>query len=78
MNLIKTSLDGLFVESKVFAAFQDYFFENYNHAFFERAGIHFDDPQLAIDWRLEGVKASLSDKDKTAPDFQAYCLNPVF
>lgn len=40
--------------------------------------VRFDDPNLAIDWRVDMNRALLSDKDKSAPDFQAYCQLPVF
>ena len=40
--------------------------------------IRFDDPNLAIDWCVDMNRALLSDKDKSAPDFQAYCQLPVF
>jgi len=29
--------------------------------------IRYDDPEIAIDWPLEGVELTLSDKDRTAP-----------
>ena len=40
--------------------------------------VRFDDPDLAIDWRIDMDKALLSDKDKTASGFQAYCQSPAF
>lgn len=40
--------------------------------------IRFDDPELAIDWRIDMSKALLSDKDKSAPDFRIYCHSPAF
>ena len=40
--------------------------------------VRFDDPDLAIDWRIDQDKALLSDKDKNAPDFQTYCRTPAF
>ena len=40
--------------------------------------IRFDDPDLAIDWHVDMDRALLSDKDKSAPDFQTYCQSPAF
>ncbi len=40
--------------------------------------VRFDDPELAIDWRVDMDRALLSDKDKNAPDFRAYCRTPAF
>lgn len=40
--------------------------------------IRFDDPELAIDWRVDMNRALLSDKDKSAPDFRTYCQSPAF
>lgn len=40
--------------------------------------IRFDDPNLAIDWRVDTGKSILSDKDKKAPSFQEYCQSPAF
>ena len=40
--------------------------------------VKFDDPDLAIDWRIDMDKVLLSDKDKVAPGFQAYCQSPAF
>lgn len=42
MNLIKTSLDGVFiVEPKVFSDTRGYFFESYNQALFEKHGLFY-------------------------------------
>lgn len=42
MNLIKTSLDGVFiVEPTVYSDDRGYFFESYNQASFERAGVFY-------------------------------------
>jgi dTDP-4-dehydrorhamnose 3,5-epimerase len=38
------------------------------------AGIRFNDPQLAIDWRIPSEKATVSDKDLKLPSF-ADCKN---
>ena len=40
--------------------------------------VRFDDPELAIDWRIDMKKALLSDKDKQAPDFRTYSQFPAF
>lgn len=40
--------------------------------------IRFDDPDLAIDWRIDMKKALVSDKDRAAPDFRTYSKAPVF
>lgn len=34
-------------------------------------GIRFDDPGLNIDWKVEPVSATISDKDRTLPFFKA-------
>ena len=31
------------------------------------AGIRFDDPEIGVDWQLNGMTPILSDKDKNAP-----------
>lgn len=42
MNLIETSLDGVFiVEPKVFADSRGYFYESYNRKSFEKAGLDY-------------------------------------
>ena len=40
--------------------------------------VRFDDPELAIDWRIDMKKALLSDKDRQAPDFRTYRKSPAF
>ncbi len=40
--------------------------------------ILFNDPELAIDWRIPSGDILLSDKDKKSPGFQEYCRAPVF
>ena len=37
-------------------------------------GIHFNDPQLKIDWGFDLANAIVSDKDKVLPDFKN-CIN---
>ena len=39
------------------------------------AGIHFLDPTLAIDWRLDGLQAIVSEKDQHLPSFQEAIMN---
>ena len=39
------------------------------------AGIHFLDPTLAIDWRLNTQQSIVSEKDKQLPSFQAAIMN---
>lgn len=34
--------------------------------------VRFDSPGLAVDWRLDGGEALVSDKDARAPDFDAF------
>jgi len=48
--------------------------EYYNKA--SESGIRFDDPHLAIDWRISSAKAIVSSKDLELPLFQA--LNTHF
>lgn len=40
--------------------------------------VRFDDPDLAIDWRVDMDRALLSDKDRQAPDFKTYSQLPAF
>ncbi|MBO5011559.1 MAG: dTDP-4-dehydrorhamnose 3,5-epimerase [Elusimicrobiaceae bacterium] len=40
--------------------------------------VRFDDPELAVDWRINLTKAVLSDKDLKNPFFAAYMENPCF
>lgn len=40
--------------------------------------VRFDDPELAVDWRINLTKAVLSDKDLKNPFFAAYKENPCF
>ena len=40
--------------------------------------VRFDDPELAIDWRIDMKNALLSEKDRVAPDFRSYCSAPFF
>lgn len=40
--------------------------------------IRFDDPALAVDWKIDLSKAVLSDKDLKNPSFAAYKENPCF
>ena len=40
--------------------------------------VRFDDPELAIDWRIDMKKALLSDKDRQAPDFRTYSQTTAF
>lgn len=40
--------------------------------------VRFDDPDLAIDWRINVKQGLLSDKDKKAPLFQEYRQSPAF
>lgn len=35
-------------------------------------GIRYDDPDLAIDWRLDGAKPYLSDRDAAYPSFREF------
>ncbi len=43
MNFIKTEIEGLYVvEPRVFEDERGYFFESYNQAEFEKAGLHYD------------------------------------
>ncbi len=35
-------------------------------------GVKFDDPELAIDWKIPAEKMSVSDKDKILPSFRSY------
>lgn len=43
MNFIKTEIEGLYiVEPRVFEDERGYFFESYNQAEFEQAGLHYD------------------------------------
>ena len=41
-------------------------------------GIRFDDPSLNIDWSLEGLNLSLSDKDSALASFEDYRKEPIF
>lgn len=50
--------------------------DNFYAPAFERS-VRFDDPELAIDWQIEG-RTVLSEKDKNAPDFQVYRDSPAF
>ena len=38
------------------------------------AGIRFDDPELAIDWRVKNSEALLSEKDLALPSFRMASL----
>lgn len=40
--------------------------------------VRFDDPELAVDWKIDLTKAVLSDKDLKNPLFAAYKENPCF
>ncbi len=40
--------------------------------------VRFDDPELAVDWKIDLSKAVLSDKDLKNPLFAAYKENPCF
>lgn len=40
--------------------------------------VRFDDPDLAVDWKINLSKAVLSDKDLKNPFFAAYKENPCF
>ncbi|MDO5765189.1 MAG: dTDP-4-dehydrorhamnose 3,5-epimerase [Elusimicrobiales bacterium] len=40
--------------------------------------VRFDDPALAVDWKIDLSKAVLSDKDLKNPSFAAYKENPCF
>nr|QGT50683.1 dTDP-4-dehydrorhamnose 3,5-epimerase [uncultured Elusimicrobia bacterium] len=40
--------------------------------------VRFDDPELAVDWKIDLSKAVLSDKDLNNPLFAAYKENPCF
>ena len=43
MNFSKTAIDGVYIiEPRVFADARGYFFESYNRAAFEEAGLHYD------------------------------------
>lgn len=40
--------------------------------------VRFDDPELAVDWKIDLTNAVLSDKDLKNPLFAAYKENPCF
>lgn len=51
--------------------------DNYYHKASEGA-VRFDDPELAVDWKIDLSKAVLSEKDLQNPVFGAYKKAPVF
>ena len=40
--------------------------------------IYFDDPELAVDWKIDRTRAVLSDKDRHNPSFASYKESPCF
>ena len=41
-------------------------------------GIRWDDPTLAIDWKLDNSMIRCSEKDSNLPSFRDYSLDPIF
>lgn len=48
----------------------------YNKA--SEGAVRFDDPELAVDWKIDLSKAVLSEKDLKNPSFAAYKEHPCF
>jgi len=49
--------------------------------FYDKASemaVRFDDPDLAIDWRIDPARAQLSDKDRAAPSFRDFVSPFIF